>query len=253
MIVYKLTFLNGKAYIGQTVRMLDVRLAQHAQAAAAGSLLPVHCAWRKHGAPAVEVLSEHSDLAALHVAEIAAIARCGTIAPGGYNVGYGGETAPSKNPEVAAKIAAKATGRAHSDDTRTRIAAAMGELWADPTYREKVAAGVDRAWTAERRAAVGVRANRMWDDRRAHGWKVSDETRAKVSAAMSNPSEDTRRRMSESAKARVRTPRSESTRAKTAASIARSWQDPEIRQRRADAIREGHRRRKETLTAAREG
>src|SRR5512137_1465728 len=104
-LLYKLVFASGKAYIGQTARTMSVRLAQHRTSVRNGSLLPVHCAWRKHGKPDITVVAEFNTQDELHAAEKAAIIAVGTLVPNGYNVAYGGETAPSKNPDVAAKIA----------------------------------------------------------------------------------------------------------------------------------------------------
>jgi hypothetical protein len=252
MIVYKLTFPNGKSYIGQTVRDLQTRIGQHGAAAKAGSLLAVHCAWRKHGEPTAEVVATCESTDELHRAEIDAIKRCGTLAPGGYNLGYGGETAPSKNPEVAAKIAAKAKGRRVSDAVKARLTERSAANWQTEGYREKVAAGVARAWTPERRAAAGERLQAAMAKRRAEGWTLSQESRQKISDAMRSVSDETRAKMSAAAKARVREPFTEQTCERLAVSVAASWQDPDIRARRSAAIREGHRLRKERLQQARE-
>src|SRR5258707_2123341 len=107
MQIYRLTFASGKSYIGQTVRALETRMVAHRTQARRGSLLAVHCAWRAHGEPLIEVLGQYDNIEALHAAEITAIQECGTLSPGGYNVSYGGDTAPSTRPEVAAKISAK--------------------------------------------------------------------------------------------------------------------------------------------------
>ena len=119
-IIYKLLFASGKAYIGQTVRTMNTRIAQHKRSVRSGSLLPVHCAWRKYGEPAISLIAEFDTQEELHAAEKAAIIALGTLAPQGYNVAYGGETAPSKNPDVAAKISAKAAGRVHKAPDQPR-------------------------------------------------------------------------------------------------------------------------------------
>jgi hypothetical protein len=241
LILYKLTFSNGKVYIGQTVRMLEVRMAQHGRGARANSLLPVHCAWRKHGEPSVDLLGEYGSMDELHTAEIAAIAEYGCVAPLGYNVSFGGETAPSKNPNVAAKIAAKARGRKASDATREVVRNASISHWQDEAYRAKVHAGVMASWTPEMRAAAGERS------RARKGEKRSEEAKANMRGRVF--SEEHRARMSTAAKARIREPRTEETCRRLAASVAASWQDPEIRAKRSAAIREGHRRRKEAQGA----
>jgi len=239
MLVYQLTFANGKRYIGQTVKMLTTRITAHKAQVTAGSQLPVHCAWRKHGEPTVEVLERCGTVAELHAAERRWIAERGVISPGGYNVTEGGDTAPSKDPKVAAKIAAKATGRRASEETRAKIAAASAARWSDPEYRAKVAAGVDASWTPERRANMAEKSRA-----RMIGNAHSKETIAKITARARNMSPETRAKMSAAAKVRKHEPRTAAHCASIATAVANSWQDPEIRAKRSAAIREGHRLRK---------
>lgn len=231
MIIYKLIFPTGKIYIGQTVKTMEHRLRQHQNAANAGSLLAIHAAWRKHGAPMWEILGEYSDMAALHAAEIAAIAEYDCISPGGYNLCSGGETAPSSSPLVAAKIAAKAKGRKLDDRHRATLVERNNTLWADPEYRAKVSAGVKAAWTPEMRAKAAARASAR------KGEKRSDEAKANLRAAKANISAETRAKMSAAAKGKAKPPRTEATRAKFAANAKASWADPEIRARRQVAIK----------------
>ena len=229
MVIYLLTFPNGKQYIGQTVRMLDIRISQHRQSANAGSLLPVHCAWRKHGEPSVSVLGTYGDMESLHAAEIALIGEYGTRAPNGYNVSFGGETAPSKAPEVAAKISAKAKGRGHTDETRAKMGVASKSKWEDPAYRSKVLAGVVASFTPERRQKIGEQARAMHT-----GKVVSEETRAKLRSRVF--SDETRAKMSASAKARKRVPVSAETRAKLSANAQKTWASAEVREARGASI-----------------
>jgi group I intron endonuclease len=230
VLIYLLTFKNGKRYVGQTVRSLPVRVSQHRRMVKYGSQLAVHCAWRKHGEPEIEVLGEYGDMDSLHAAEKDFIASLNTLSPHGYNIGYGGETAPSKSPEVAAKIAAKAKGRGHTDTAREQIADSMRDRWDDPEYRKKVSAGLRAAVTPERRAQM-AELTRARMTGRAH----SEETKAKLRRRKF--SEETRRKMSEAAKARKREPHSEETKRKMSANTKAAWLDPELTARRVAAIR----------------
>lgn len=232
MLVYLLIFANGKKYVGQTTRMISTRIKCHEASAQAGSLLPVHCAWRKHGAPRVEILGEFLDQAALNEAEIAYIANCNTLSPFGYNLGFGGETAPSKNPDVAAKIAARATGRKAPNHVKEAARERMIGNRSDPEYMAKVATGTVEYWTPERRAERAEVSRQ-----RATGVRFSDERRAKISASMRNPSAETRQRMSEAAKRRVRPPRSDETKKRMAEATSRSWKNPEIAARRIAGLK----------------
>lgn len=232
-ILYCLTFSNGKKYIGQTVRSMNTRIAQHSQAASRGSLLPVHCAWRKHGKPEIEVLAEFDSHEELHAAEIAEIANMNTVCPNGYNVSYGGDTAPSKNPEVAAKIAEKAKGRKYKDTSVW--SASSTESWKSDEYRNKVIDGLRAVWTDEFRAAASERSKANWAKRKADGWTVSESTKEKLRGRTF--SAESRKKMSDAAKGKPKAPRSQETLAKLSASIARSWADPEIRAKRSSAIK----------------
>lgn len=212
--LYQLTFSNGKVYIGQTVRTMNVRMAQHRTSAKRGSNLPVHNAWRKYGEPSVSILLECDCAEELHQAEIDMIQKCGSLAPNGYNLSPGGDTAPSKSPEVAAKIATKARGRKIADTTA--VSDAIRRNWQNDEYRQKVSDGLKASWNDERRKAVSERFKSMWAKRKQDGWMVSDDTKCKL----------TKRTFSEA------------TRAKIAAATKKAWQDQEITDRRISAIKE---------------
>jgi hypothetical protein len=234
-LIYKLTFTNGKSYIGQTIRKWRIRFSQHKRAALTeGSQLAVHCAWRKYGKPSVEFLGEYESLNELHDAERAAISAHNTISQNGYNISYGGDTAPSSNPEVAAKIAAKAKGRLHTEETKAVMADGVKERWLDPEYREKVLSGISEYWTDERKEKRGEQFKEIWAKKYAEGYKVSEQTKEKMRNKVF--SEETRRKMSEASKGKKKAPRSPETRAKLAESLKRQWSDPEAARRRGEAI-----------------
>jgi hypothetical protein len=239
-ILYKLVFASGKAYIGQTARNMNTRIAQHKRSVKSGSQLPVHCAWRKYGEPEIMVIAEFETQDQLHAAEKAAIIAVGTLAPQGYNVAYGGDTAPSKNPEVAAKIAEKATGRKYSDvsswvDASTR-------RWKNADYRKKVSDGLKAAWTDEKRFKRSELIKDVWEKRKASGYVMSDETRQKLAYERSI---ETRAKMSAAAKARKRLLRNDSTKQKIASKTATSWQDPVVREKRLAAMQLAREKRKQ--------
>lgn len=223
--LYKLVFASGKAYIGQTIRAMNVRIAQHRQSARNGSLLPVHCAWRKHGEPVVSVVAEFETQAELHAAEKASIIAVGTLAPHGYNVSYGGDTAPSTNPDIAAKISQKAKGRKYKDTTAWSDAST--EKWKSDEYRQKVSDGLKAAWSDERRLATSERIRTFWEGRKVNGWKMPESTKQKL--AQKVVTKEARARMSASAKARKREPVGEETRKKMSENTKRIWAERRAR------------------------
>ncbi len=233
-ILYKLTFASGKVYIGQTTRTMHYRMQAHKTQVRLGSQLPVHCAWRKYGAPVIDVIGEFETHGELHAAEVAAIKDYGAQVPNGYNVTIGGDTAPSKCPEVAAKISAKAMGNKRR--TPDECSVTSREQWQDPEYRGKVYKGVTEAWAQnpELRQNASLKFKAMWAKRKTEGWSMPEETRKKLSEKTF--SAETRAKMSAAAKARKRAPVSDQTRAKLSASAKRQWQDPELTERRVSAI-----------------
>lgn len=268
--LYELKFSNGKVYIGQTSRALKVRISQHRQAMRAGSELPVHCAWRVLGEPAVRALSTHSAQDELHAAEIAAISAFSSVVPGGYNLSFGGETAPSKSPDVAAKIAGKAQGRLHTKEVKERLSAGLRERWEDPEYRAKVSIGLKAGWTPERRIEAGKRLSASLagierprgKDSPLFGRPVSDVTRSRMSAAAKGKPKpartaETRAKLSASAKAKLADKEHSAKRGaaisaalkanckKVSQSAVDSWKDPDVRARRIEAIKAGQARKRE--------
>lgn len=247
--LYRLTFSSGKCYIGQTTRKLKTRLSQHRQSAMRGdSQLPVHCAWRKYGEPAIDVIGEYGSDEELHQAEISAIESHGSLTPSGYNVSYGGDTAPSKSPSVAAKIAEKATGRRHTEDVKIVMSDGLKERWKSDEYREKVSAGLKATWDDDRRKATSDRAKSLWEKRKSEGWEMPESQKEKLKNRKF--SDETRQKMSDSAKGKKKAPRSKETCDKLSSSVAESWKDPDISSRRASAISDAHKARYANMTEA---
>jgi nitroreductase len=197
-ILYKLTFENGKAYIGQTVRKLETRMTQHAASARRGSDLPVHCAWRKYGYPTVAVMGEYDSPEELHSAEIEAIISNGTLSPDGYNIAFGGETSPAKNPDVARKISEATMGRP-SYITAERRKAMMDERWQSEDYRAAQSEALTAKWAdPEYRARMSAMHKARWEAKKADGWVPTPNEKLKGRIF----SDDARAKMSASAKAR---------------------------------------------------
>lgn len=148
--------------------------------------------------PLVQIIGEFENQKKLNRAEIKAIKDNVTYAPYGYNIAKGGETAPSKTKSVAIKISSKAKGRKHSDKVVSGMRKTALNLWEDERYRKKVLDGVKKhwakkdsrhnhsvalsnSWTKERRLEHGKIQREAWIKRKAKGYKVTDETRKKMS------------------------------------------------------------------------
>lgn len=233
--LYKLTFSSGKCYIGQTVRKMISRITQHRQSARTGSMLPVHCAWRLYGEPSVEVIGEFEAPDQLHAAEIAAIKDHNTLSPFGYNLGHGGESVPSKNPEVAKKISAKAKGRKHSDMSIAAIGKGSRRNWENPEYREKVFIAVKASWTPEARLARSEKSKAFWAKRKAEGWTMPQSHKDNLAKRVI--SDESKAKMSASAKGKPKSPRTTETKAKISGNTKAAWLDQEAAAKRTASIR----------------
>lgn len=119
MELYKLTFPNGKAYIGISTRSAKSRFVSHLLAFNTGKNKSIlYSAWRKHGQPEMRVLAEFTSVDELRAAERAAIADFGTLKPNGYNMTYGGDSNPMEVPEIAKRVGLINRGKKASEETR---------------------------------------------------------------------------------------------------------------------------------------
>lgn len=103
--LYMLTFPDGKQYIGATQRTLEQRIKSHMSSSRNKSLhANVLAAIRKFRGKFVSQTLVIGDLEFIKELEVEAIKKFNTLAPGGYNLGFGGNTSPMKNQTVASKI-----------------------------------------------------------------------------------------------------------------------------------------------------
>lgn len=185
MIIYKLTFANGKSYIGQTMRDLRTRVREHRKAS---NGLPVARAFRRYGEPEAEILYTAQSVDEMNELEISAIVGHRTMKPDGYNICEGGRPAPMRNPEVAARVGLLNRGRVFSEETRSRMSAAAKARVRKPhsaETRAKMAESAKRAHATANddkrsiaiRAAHAARspedrseaARKAWATKRANG------------------------------------------------------------------------------------
>ena len=220
MFIYRITNkINGKVYIGKTVRSIDARWTQHLADVRRGSDLLFHRAIRKYGADEflVEVLYATEDFDELNRLECAAIQQHRSYERDyGYNLTLGGDgSSPGElnpmfgkthTPEARELIRLAHLGTNQSEETKIKISeASRGSN--NPFY--------GKTHTSER-ALEGCRKGG-----RTHiGKKRSLETKEKISTAARGkpkslahcqaisaakkgkpghtPSEESRQRMSES-------------------------------------------------------
>ena len=170
MIIYKLlNKINGKCYVGQTVRSFDERMYWHIYSARTGPTSFIHRALRKYGIQSFEcsVIDIADSKEALAEKEIYWIGNLNTKVPNGYNMTDGG-TGGTTNK-----------GRPHSEATIRK----MSEL----------KKGKNNPFFGKQHSERFRR-------------KMSDRLIGNQHLLGHKHSEDSRRKMSESQKARQKTP-----------------------------------------------
>ena len=132
--VYKITFPNGKAYIGITTKGTDRRFSDHVYAAGRGEKSALYNAIRLHGVEhvTVEVIGRADGWDVLCELERAAIVEHGSRSPAGYNMTDGGDGVLGNtwskgwrpSAETRARMSASQKRRKVSEATRAKIGAA---------------------------------------------------------------------------------------------------------------------------------
>ena len=172
--LYRISFPNGKGYIGITAKTARARLATHLSDHKRKECahLPLYRAIEKYGfeSLAVETLAVANDWEYLCDMERAAIVAFGTRSPSGYNATDGGDGAPKghkyrlglKHSDSAKrKMSIARRGRSvHTDQSRAKIGAASkgntysaGLVHSESTKRKRAVSLMSRAPTS----ASGVR------------------------------------------------------------------------------------------------
>lgn len=165
--LYKLTFSNGKSYIGACICGAKKRYDSHKQSAVKGSTTPVHIAWRILGDPTLTVLIKDMRENQLWGAEKDAIKKHKTMLPYGYNSRSGSEKPPG------------ALGYNHTDEAKLKIAKAgrehrLGKKHSAAAKQKNREAHLGKKHTA--RTKQILRGQQL-------GRRKSKETRERMSAA----------------------------------------------------------------------
>lgn len=169
---------NGKQYVGQTQNFTR-RLREHTSRRHSLRSVIGH-ALLKYGVGAffVETVSFHEMREEANFAERELIARLDTIAPNGYNLRAGGLCGEGVSEETRRKIGARSKERGVSKAAFEAAWESTRRRWASysPSARreiqERMAAGISRSWTAERREAQADRMSRLNCERAANAAAV---------------------------------------------------------------------------------
>lgn len=147
-ILYRLTFENGKVYIGLTLESLERRVQRHISYARAGRQFALSCAIRRHGEDSfkAEVIGRGTRDELMRM-EIDAIREHNALGCGGYNMTGGGDGSlgVSLDDVVKSRIATSLTGRKLSDAHRKRVSEVQkGKKISEETKERMRAAALKR-------------------------------------------------------------------------------------------------------------
>lgn len=150
--LYKITFPNGKAYIGITADTAEGRFAEHAYNSATNRAdRPLNRAFRKYGRDAarLQTLVVADDWKYLCALERRAIAAYGTKGRGGYNATEGGEGSLGyrHTPDALRRMGEVHKGKAHhsvphSDAAKAKMSAARKGRKLGECHRASIAAAL---------------------------------------------------------------------------------------------------------------
>ena len=141
---------NGKCYIGQTRKAVNLRFSEH-KAAANGNdsskVFAITKAIRKYGWEAFDkfILEQCADQESLDASEDYWISRYETLAPNGYNLKGGGLNRSGViSEETREKLRHAFLGRRHSEDSKAKIGLAHKGKVCRPATPEEIEANRQR-------------------------------------------------------------------------------------------------------------
>ena len=175
--------VNGKKYVGQTLKSVKVRWRGHCKAARAGSMCALHCAIRKYGEDnfVIEILHRCTE-PLLNAVERYFVALLNTVSPGGYNLTFGGDgvraskrtrkrmsdsikAAYVKDPTLRERAGGSTKGRVVSAETRALASANTIAQWKKPGARKILSAIIKASHsTLEARALASANTTALMAD-----------------------------------------------------------------------------------------
>lgn len=246
--------VNGKKYVGQTVRTVALRWKIHCAAARNGEIgcRAINAAIRKYGPESFDLktieLPTGSTQDDLNLAEQRFIKSENCMVPSGYNLSLGGGNSGPRHPETCARIGAAHRGRKRSEEARRRMSLShKGKKQSAESVEKRIAPLRGRPLSAVHRAKIGkgnqgkkqtpewiaklraTRIGRVPPNKGTKGlYKASEETRRKMGLASTGRthavSAEARMKISVANKGkRAGIPHTPEQRQKIAASVKASW------------------------------
>jgi group I intron endonuclease len=184
-IIYLITNkVNGKKYVGKTVRTLKTRWYQHVRDASHGCDGALQCAIRKYGKKSftVEIIAESLEPFLDALERMFIKLHCSRTEYSGYNMTDGGDGMCSPSAEARRKMSAAKKGKKLSDEHKAKISkASKGRLISPDTKRKMSLAQSGKECSPEMRAhlqRIGTQ-----QAKKNVGVALSAERKAKIGAA----------------------------------------------------------------------
>lgn len=187
--------VNGKQYVGQTVRTVSRRWKAHLTAAMRGEIecRALYGALRKYEAAAFTVVGlRFSSQSELDGMERLLIARLNTIVPHGYNLESGGRTNQILHESSIERQRAAMRGRKMSDEARARMSAAHKGRPKSKEHAQRIGDALRgrpvAKWRADKLRAANTGRKRSPEANAKIvasqiGRKLTAETKAKIASA----------------------------------------------------------------------
>lgn len=174
MIIYKITNkINGKVYIGQTIRPLEKRIKQHKKSAGCGALF---AAIQKYGFEnfSIEQIDSASSIEELNAKEAEWIEKSNSLSPNGYNLSTGGKN-KKWSEESKLRMSASHSGKKLSDKHKVNISNSIKK--AISLYPEKFQKNTKAANEAVRKRLLAG------EPHPKKGKKLSERAKQRISEA----------------------------------------------------------------------
>lgn len=161
---------SGKSYVGQTIQPLTERVRQHFKKSAK-SCPALAAAIKKYGKDAFEVtiLATAQTQEELNLLEQKYILELNTVAPGGYNLEYGGSRGKDSEETIARRKQAL-----NSQECKEKISKKSKECWANPEYRKRLSEARKAHWQTKEYREAQLAARRT-PERRKKQQQIANE------------------------------------------------------------------------------
>ena len=172
--VYSITCLvNGKVYVGQTVKHLNQRWSEHVNEARLGCGRPLYQAIRKYGKDqfVIALLQECNSRSEMNVVELEWGLKLNALLPQGYSLRLGDASGPVS--QETRELRRAMTGRVASSETRAKLSLARKQESEETKKSRSLALKATFASPEVREACRS----------RTLGNKASEEAKAKMSCA----------------------------------------------------------------------